>query len=624
MQTFFSQVSESVLQSVFHAGREWSRFWQEEDPTAQFIEPPRKTSKSQFLTPEEDVKKLIISAQALDDVWEFLIKRLRSGAEPRFILLSVVDEVAELLRLKYLWPQRMDCPFQGEFIPLCDTANHLVKTVLRSDTTFSNQLLELGRELYPYVDGHDQSQHHIFSIPFMAGNKTMAVITLGFDTVDAFSQAKLSYIYLLRDQLAQLIWNLILQDRIQQQPQIDNLTGLITHSSFHHAYQMELKRAQLTQNPLSLMLLDINQLKIYNQHHGHAMGDQAIAWLASVVKHDVRGIDSVARYGNDQIAVILPETEAQDAELLANRIVSQLKNPPIGIAPFNVCVAIGAYPVDQTQPDALIQVVENTLEFAKHQSLTSQTSVILLSQALQDASDNEMLNVVTAQISRKYGQTHSELFDTLVQRIDTTPSTMNEDLMLQTVRSFVTAFEAKSPYHKGHAQAVSDYSVALAQAAGLAPTEVEQIRLAGYLHDIGMIGIPEAILNKEGPLTEVERMIMEQHPVIGARQILQPVDSLQDIVPLVEYHHERWDGKGYPAGLKGENIPVGARIISIVDAFHAMTAERSYRYALALDEALVLLQDGAGAQWDPFLMGLFFELLNKTRVPAMEARLIAS
>jgi HD-GYP domain-containing protein (c-di-GMP phosphodiesterase class II) len=157
---------------------------------------------------------------------------------------------------------------------------------------------------------------------------------------------------------------------------------------------------------------------------------------------------------------------------------------------------------------------------------------------------------------------------------------------------------------------VANYAVALAHALKMTPGEIEEIRAAAFLHDIGKIGIPESILCKAGPLNEKEWEIMKQHAVIGAQQILHPVSSLRPIIPAVECHHECWDGSGHPHGLKGEKIPLGARIISIVDAFHALTSDRSYRKALPVCEAKKILEAGAGSKWDPHLIEIFFKILT--------------
>lgn len=573
----------------------------------------RKSAKPRLVSPEEDVKKLIISANSLDDIWQFLNKRLRSGSEPSFILFSVVDEVAELLRLRFLYPHREDKPFQGEFIPLCDKANHLIKTVCRADTTFSSQRHELGRELYPYLEGHETDRHNVFSIPLVAGNRTIAVITLGFDVLDSFSQAKLSYVYLLRDQLAQVVWNLILQERLQNQPQVDNLTGLITYSSFHQVFKKELRRAKFEGFKLSLLLVDINDLKAYNEQYSHQMGDRAIARLATIIKHQVRGIDTIARYGNDEVAIILPESDSSDAVVIANRIIQLVGEPHKTVKPFTVTIGVACYPDDSKDPETLTQIAENAVEFGKHQSGKTDASSVIRVSDLANASDHDRLEVFTAQIAKKYGDNSSDLFETLLKRIENDEFQESDNLKLETVASLAAAMDAKDKYTRGHSQAVANYAVALAHYVNLPPAEVEKVRLAAFFHDIGKIGIPESILNKPGPLTEAEWEIMRQHPVIGARQILQPVSALKDIVPLVEYHHEHWDGTGHPIGLKGENIPIGARIVAIVDAFHALTSNRPYREALPLDDAMVILQDGAGSRWDPELIAKFFEILRKAR-----------
>lgn len=587
-----------------------------------FAQEPQRQLKTKILSPDEDVKKLIISANSLEEVWDFLVKRLRTGPEPSFVLFSVVDEVAELLRLRYLVPQLEGKPFHGEFIPLCDKENHLVKTVLRSDTTFTDQLRNLGLELYPYIEEYGAAgRHNIFSIPLVAGNRTIATITLGFNQLDSFSQAKLSYVYLLRDQLAQLVWNLILQERIQNQPQLDNLTGLMTYSSFHQTLAKELRRSRMERHPLSLLLIDINNLKAYNERYSHQMGDRAIAHLASLVKYHVRGIDTIARYGPDKIAVILPGNSASDAALVANGLIVAMNEPHKTLKPFSISIGIACYPQDSSEVEGLVQIAENALQFCKYQGAAAEgRSTVVLASRLNEISDRERVEVFMAQIAKKYGETGSELFETILERIGQSVPPGADNLMLETVTTLASVMDAKDGYASGRSQLVSNYAVALASAANLPAVEVEKIRLAAFFHDIGKTGISESILNKPGVLTPAEMEVVRQHPVIGARQILQPVAALRDIIPIVEYHHERWDGTGHPEGLKGENIPIGARIVSIADAFHALTSDRPYRPALLLEEAIDILREGASSLWDPELVRQFIEMLQRARCPGTAIR----
>jgi len=172
------------------------------------------------------------------------------------------------------------------------------------------------------------------------------------------------------------------------------------------------------------------------------------------------------------------------------------------------------------------------------------------------------------------------------------------------------AVEAKDAYTEGHLRRLRAYGTQLAQACGLSPAEVSAVRYGGILHDIGKIGVDEAIIRKPGPLTAEEAAQMRRHPEIGA-QIVSQMRFARDVAPIINGHHEYWDGSGYPQGLSGEAIPIGARIITIVDAYDAMMTDRPYRAALGEVEALRQLYDGRGSQFDPDLLDLFVNLVEK-------------
>ena len=179
-------------------------------------------------------------------------------------------------------------------------------------------------------------------------------------------------------------------------------------------------------------------------------------------------------------------------------------------------------------------------------------------------------------------------------------------------QSLIAAIAAKDPYTAGHSCAVAEYAYKLAQWIGLTEADIWPIRLAGQLHDVGKIGIPDHILRKPGPLTADEWEIMHTHPTIGAEQILAPLPAMRPVAPLVLHHHEHWDGSGYPYGLAGDAIPLGSRLVAIVDAYHGLTSTRTYRGALSRAETLAQLQRDSGALWDPELLQAF-TLLVKTQ-----------
>jgi len=186
-----------------------------------------------------------------------------------------------------------------------------------------------------------------------------------------------------------------------------------------------------------------------------------------------------------------------------------------------------------------------------------------------------------------------------------------------TVRALTSAIDASDPYTRGHSERVTHYSVAIARAMRLSERRVQAIEYAGFLHDMGKIGINQGILTKPGSLTEDEWQAMREHPAIGAR-IVSDLDFLKGAREVVLYHHERYDGKGYPEGLAGEQIPLEARITKVADAFDAMMSDRPYRAALGLDKAINELERGKGTEFDPTVVDAFIGLAEKKQIDLPE------
>jgi putative nucleotidyltransferase with HDIG domain len=184
-----------------------------------------------------------------------------------------------------------------------------------------------------------------------------------------------------------------------------------------------------------------------------------------------------------------------------------------------------------------------------------------------------------------------------------------EETFWSTIRSLAEAIDAKDSYTRGHSDRVAEYAEALARRLKLKEDMLSAIRCAGYLHDTGKIGIPDAILLKPGKLNDDEYCQIMKHPILS-HKIIEPVEFPYDVKPLVRHHHERMDGSGYPDGLTGNDIPLGARIIGIADAYEAMTSDRPYRKALTQSDAIAELKRCAGTQFDADLVEAFIEVLK--------------
>ncbi len=243
--------------------------------------------------------------------------------------------------------------------------------------------------------------------------------------------------------------------------------------------------------------------------------------------------------------------------------------------------------------------------------LTAYSSLDSAIQALRHGADDYLLKPCA-------GEELLEQIQAVIARHDISDRLSGVEEDLPAIASLVRAVEARDPYTRGHSERVAHYAALLGGELGLSMDEIERLWLAGLLHDIGKIGVPDAILHKPGPLTEEEYRRVKQHCQVAV-QILSPISGLRHVIPFVLSHHERVDGKGYPNGLAGEAIPLSARILAVADGFEAMTSHRAYRQAYSTERALEILEEGAGTQWDADLVARWVALVREGRLTQPES-----
>lgn len=344
------------------------------------------------------------------------------------------------------------------------------------------------------------------------------------------------------------------QAEIEYLSQYDSLTGLKNRFSYDKAKQYYFKEEFL---PLSLIVGDINGLKLINDAIGHNEGDNMIIETARLLLEVVGSSDRLFRTSGDEFAIILPNTNQIQAYEMLQKILSHIEeyNATIFNDLFKINLALGFSTIEKLDRDFK--------DFAK---------------------------VAEEYMYKRKLNDRKSSYSTIISYIR---STMYE-------RSQVT---------EEHAERMRDYSQMLGKAMNLSQVELDELALLSTLHDIGKVGIDDRILKKPGPLTDDEWIVMRKHPEIGYR-ICMASPELMSIAPYVLSHHERWDGKGYPAGLKGEEIPLLARVIAVVDAYDAMTEDRVYRKSKTKEEALAEIEKHAGTQFDPKIAKLFIELMK--------------
>jgi diguanylate cyclase (GGDEF)-like protein len=358
----------------------------------------------------------------------------------------------------------------------------------------------------------------------------------------------------------------------------DPLTNLGNHRHFHERLQRELQAAEEKGEPLSLCLVDIDDFKRINDRFGHPAGDGV---LGQVGKRLRQGGEAF-RLGGDEFAVLLPGLNGQHAFAAAASIVDRIAALDLDhIDSITVSAGLATYPVQGIGRDELIRLADSALYWAKEHG------------------KNQV---------RAYRPDVVELAE--LRRLASGP---DRAARYRAAASLAKAVDARDAYTGSHSERVGELAARIAVRLNADPAQVELIRLAGSLHDLGKLAIPEEILRKPAPLTEAERLVLERHPQIGFRML----ESLgvDPVAEWVLHHHERWDGAGYPDGVYGEQIPLGARIIFVADAYDAMTTDRVYRPRLSEEEALVELQRCAGTQFDPEVVAAFADELGVQLLP---------
>jgi diguanylate cyclase (GGDEF)-like protein/putative nucleotidyltransferase with HDIG domain len=366
----------------------------------------------------------------------------------------------------------------------------------------------------------------------------------------------------------------------------DEVTGLGNARHFHERLEEEFDTARRAGRPLSVCLVDVDDFKAINDVYGHALGDRILTGLAG----RLRGDGEAFRIGGDEFALLLAGHDEDEAVAIARAVVDRVAAGGYpGDANVNLSAGVASFPCNAVKPSELVRLADGALYRAKEEGKNRV--------ATQTAGPAEL------------GQLRTIADDT------------NRAARLHAAASLAAAVDERDAYMERHSLAVGELAAGLAARLGLDAATVELTRLAGRLHDIGKLAIPEDVLRKRRPLTDDERRLLQRHCQIGFRML----DSLgvEPVASWVLHHHERWDGTGYPSGLAGTAIPLGARIIFAADAFDAMTTDRVYQHAIPQEAALEELDRCAGTQFDPELVAALRDHLTVTAGRGAPARVAA-
>jgi diguanylate cyclase (GGDEF)-like protein len=359
----------------------------------------------------------------------------------------------------------------------------------------------------------------------------------------------------------------------------DPLTGLPNHRAVISAIEQEIERSRRYARKFAVLFLDVDHFKALNDTYGHHAGDDALKALGMLLRQRLRGVDTPGRWGGEEFLAILPETGEEAARAVAETLRETIAGHAFGGTGMHMTCSLGiaCYPADGVDRASLVDAADRAMYAAKS-------------------------------LGRNQAFVAS---DPAVAALDDPTNSSRDALALAgAVDALAMLVDARDHYTGSHAADVSKLTLAVALELGCSPAEAHMISVAGRLHDVGKVAVPDAILRKPGRLTDEEWEIMRTHPAVGA-EVLSQIPALRGIGPVVCAHHERVDGGGYPEGLKGDAIPLGARIVAVADAFSAMISHRPYREAIPPSEALEELHRHAGTQFDLAVLGAFESVFER-------------
>ncbi len=395
-------------------------------------------------------------------------------------------------------------------------------------------------------------------------------------------------------------------EEVKAQAVTDGLTGLYNRRYFEEYLKKEVTRALRQKQAFSIIGLDLDHLKQINDKYGHAYGDLAIKTVADVLKKNARSIDTAARMGGEEFNVILPGVDSNGAMAAAERIRKALEDKKLDtIGHITASIGVATFLEHSDNIEDILELTDQ----AMYQSKRNGRNQVTLAKPITETSWQEVAINTFMDILSKHNIPLDEDISNKIKNKLQNPKDEIPKEMLYSVADMLT--QVYNPlHHNGIMKSKVLLAVSLAKRFDLSKDDIDKLRVAMLLYDIGNLMLPSELLQKTSPLTEEERNHIKEHPIIAAREILQPISYIQDIIPIIEHHHENWDGTGYPAKIAREEIPMTSQIILIVDAYFALTEPRTYRAEVTPKQAIEIIKQDAGKKWNSALVQEFISLID--------------
>ena len=472
---------------------------------------------------------------------------------------------------------------------------------------FIKSILPEVREdlLNPIID--NTGSKSLIILPLKPENNPFGCM-LVFSPREEVLDDELSYLQLFAHQMELAITIADLFEKVKKQALTDVLTDLYNRRYFEDALQKEAERSERLNQPFTLISLDLDFLKQINDTYGHNYGDSAIKTIGKVLKRNARSIDIPARIGGEEFNLLLPGIDSKGGMIAAERIRAAIEDEKIEkIGKITASIGVATYIEHTKSIDELLEMADQAMYRAK---INGRNRVVLAREDGKDSWQQIAIDAFVDILSKQRIPVSKDLAEEIcnkLERVNTSGATLKE--ILYTVSD--TIAQTYDPIHEnGTTKQKVFLAVKLAKKLGLSKEEQDNLKLAMLLYDIGNTMIPDEIFKSPNKLNTKEQNFVHKHPIIAAKEILKPISSISNIIPIIEHHHENWDGSGYPNQISGEDIPTSSQIVLLIDSYSALIKPRSYRGALTQTESLATIKGEAGKKWNKDLVDKFIEMMK--------------
>lgn len=589
-----------------------------EKEIAQRTEELRKAN--QTLLTLEHVWDMMNSSRPLSSVLETIVSSLHG--EFGYLYSCILQKQLDTQGVFYAFKTYLQNTFSSELekcIPnnLFETrfnineGSYLYDVLKNKEIKYFNNLREVLTQILPFEVSEEKINEFksknpaksLIVLPIVS--KEFTGLLMVFSPREDTKDSELNFLNLFARQIELAITIANLFETVKKQAVTDPLTELFNRRFYEDALSREAVRALRLNQPFTLISLDLDKLKHINDTLGHSAGDAAIKAVAKVINKNSRSVDVPSRVGGEEFTIILPGVDSQGGLIAAERIRSSLENEYVeGVGHITASIGVATFIEMTTDVDELVEIADKAMYFAK-QNGRNQVKLAEVQDTVswQDIAIDAFVQILDQHKIPFGRKTADELIKKLQSKQETNNGILAKELLFDVVDTISKTY---TPYYEsGTTKQKIELAYAIAKRFELSKNDMDKLKLAMLLYDIGNVLIPNDVLSKKTPLTKEEKEVITKHPIIGAQEILKPISHVSSIIPIIVHHHENWDGSGYPDKRKGDDIPLISQIILIVDSYYAMISDRPYRKAYSKEEAIAEIESLAGKKYSEELVREF-------------------